>query len=263
MQKILCRNLILWDQIEPTKAWIENQLPHIIKFSHENDITTIEEKFEQQLGGECIDFACISLCHANITTGACLSIAFKYAGTANESAFSLIHEYANKLRKQKVAVQMNTNILHQIYSDQSKNLIDKYTQENCLVMCALAMSLVMAGTGNKECFRALRVIRKRVESGGVDQMHYGHSLAINMALGFLFLGSGAYTIGRSKFAIASLLCSLYPIFPKDPSENRFHLQALRHFWVMAIESRFIQARDVDTGEFLQVQVNMTKASGEV
>lgn len=88
-----------------------------------------------------------------------------------------------------------------------------------MCMCALAMSLIMGGTGDAECFRTLRVIRKRLES----EMHYGHNMAINMALGFLFLGSGAFTLGRNKFAVASLLCSLYPIFPKDPSDNRFHL----------------------------------------
>ena len=58
-----------------------------------------------------------------------------------------------------------------------KNLIDKYTQENCLCMCSLAMSLVMAGTANIKCFRILRVIRKRLEG----EMHYGHNIAINMA----------------------------------------------------------------------------------
>ena len=48
----------------------------------------------------------------------------------------------------------------------------------------------MAGTGDTECFKTLRVIRKRLES----EMHYGHNMAINMALGFLFLGSGAFNI---------------------------------------------------------------------
>jgi anaphase-promoting complex subunit 1 len=103
-------------------------------------------------------------------------------------------------------------------------------------MAALALSLVMAGTGDKECFRTLRVVRKRLDA---NEMHYGHSMAINMAFGFLFLGSGAFTLSRSKFAIASLMCSIYPIFPREPNDNRYHLQALRHFWVMAIESRLI------------------------
>ena len=87
-------------------------------------------------------------------------------------------------------------------------------------------------------------------------MHYGYNMAINMSLGFLFLGSGAFTFSRSDLAIASLLCSLYPVFPSIPSDNRYHLQALRHFYVLAIESRLLQARDIDSGEFLNIPMKV-------
>jgi anaphase-promoting complex subunit 1 len=71
-------------------------------------------------------------------------------------------------------------------------MIDKYTQENCLCVLGLAVALIMAGSGDPECFKTLRIIRKRLES----EMHYGHNMAINMALGLLFLGSGAYNISN-------------------------------------------------------------------
>lgn len=77
----------------------------------------------------------------------------------------------------------------------------------------------MAGTGDISCFRILRVLRKRFE----NEMHYGFTMAIHMSLGFLFLGSGAFTFSRNNLAIASLLCSLYPIFPSHPNDNRHHL----------------------------------------
>jgi anaphase-promoting complex subunit 1 len=32
------------------------------------------------------------------------------------------------------------------------------------------------------------------------------------------------------------MCALYPIFPKDTSDNKYHLQALRHFWALSIEN---------------------------
>jgi len=70
-------------------------------------------------------------------------------------------------------------------------------------------------------------------------MHYGYNMAINMAIGFLFLGSGAYTFSRRNDAIAALLCATYPAFPSSPSDNRYHLQALRHFYVLAIETRLL------------------------
>ncbi len=50
----------------------------------------------------------------------------------------------------------------------------------------------MAGSGDSECYKTLRIIRKRLES----EMHYGHNMAINMALGLLFLGSGAYNLSN-------------------------------------------------------------------
>lgn len=87
-----------------------------------------------------------------------------------------------------------------------------------MCVAGLALSLVMAGTGDEHCFRTLRVIRKRLENS-----EYGHNLAINMAMGFLFLGSGAFTLGRSPFAIACLICSLFPVFPRDINDNRYHL----------------------------------------
>ena len=109
----------------------------------------------------------------------------------------------------------------------------------------------MAGTCDVEAFRQLRILRKRLEGG---EMHYGYNLAINMAIGFLFLGSGAYTFSRSERAIAALVIATYPILPSSPSDNRYHLQALRHFYVLAIETRLLQARDIDTGKFVKVDV---------
>lgn len=61
------------------------------------------------------------------------------------------------------------HLLH-VYNDRTKNLVDRFTQENCLSMCCLAMSLIMAGTGDKECFKNIRVIRKRLEA----EMNFAH-----------------------------------------------------------------------------------------
>ena len=53
------------------------------------------------------------------------------------------------------------------------------------------------------------------------------------------------------------MCATYPILPSSSSDNRYHLQALRHFYVMAIETRLLQARDIDTGRFVNIEVNVT------
>lgn len=116
----------------------------------------------------------------------------------------------------------------------------------------------MAGTGDEECFRMLRVLRKRFES----DMHYGFNMALNMALGFLFLGSGGYTFSQSNLSCAALLCALYPHFPQSPSDNRYHLQALRHFYTLAIETRLLQTKDIESGEYVSVPIEVDILKGD-
>ena len=139
------------------------------------------------------------------------------------------------------------------HTDTTKNQVDRNSLDTCLSVCAFAASLIMAGTCDNECMQMLRALRKRFE----QDMHYGFNQAINMSIGFLYLGSGAYTFSSSDMAIASLLVALYPVFPKNPSDNRYHLQALRHFYILAIETRLSQARDVDSGAFENVPVVAT------
>ena len=45
-----------------------------------------------------------------------------------------------------------------------------------------------------------------------------------MAIGFLFLGAGRYTLSTSNEAIGALVCALYPHFPITPVDNRYHMQ---------------------------------------
>lgn len=101
----------------------------------------------------------------------------------------------------------------------------------------------MAGTGELNVLRRLRAMHGNVRK----TVSYGTHMAIHMALGLLFLGKGRFTLGTSKVATAALLCAFYPVFPQTPSCNRFHLQALRHMWVLAVEPRCLIARDVESG----------------
>ncbi|KAH7548349.1 hypothetical protein JRO89_XS14G0107000 [Xanthoceras sorbifolium] len=55
------------------------------------------------------------------------------------------------------------------------------------------------------------------------------------------------TFSTSNSSIAALLVSLYPRLPTGPNDNRCHLQAFRHLYVLATEARWIQTVDVDTG----------------
>lgn len=81
-------------------------------------------------------------------------------------------------------------------------------------------------------------------------------MAINMALGFLFLGHGSHSFTRDDLSIALLLIACYPQFPVNPSDNKYHLQALRHFYVIAIKPKLFHTINVDTNSSIPLQIEI-------
>jgi anaphase-promoting complex subunit 1 len=95
-----------------------------------------------------------------------------------------------------------------------------------------------------------------------NETPYGSHLAAHLAIGALFLGGGTFTFGTSNLAIASLLVAFYPIFPSSVHDNKSHLQAFRHFWVMAAEKRCIVVKDIDTNQPVPIPIIITLRNGE-
>ena len=81
----------------------------------------------------------------------------------------------------------------------------------------------MAGTGDCDTLAVLRAMRSTIDKA----VTYGFHMALHMAIGFVFLGGGRYTLTTSTPAIAALVCALYPRFPLSANDNRYHLQAFR------------------------------------
>mmetsp|Transcript_27279 Transcript_27279/g.84100 ORF Transcript_27279/g.84100 Transcript_27279/m.84100 type:complete len:140 (-) Transcript_27279:951-1370(-) len=77
-------------------------------------------------------------------------------------------------------------------------------------------------------------------------------MALHMAIGMLFLGGGRASLSRSKEGIAALLISCFPGFPKSIDDNQYHLQPLRHLWVLAVSWRGLKTIDVETGKEVPV-----------
>ncbi|MPC33172.1 Anaphase-promoting complex subunit 1 [Portunus trituberculatus] len=115
--------------------------------------------------------------------------------------------------------------------------------------------MVMAGTGDLDVLRIVRYLRSRVGPSN-STVGYGSHLTIHMALGFLFLGGGRFSLSTSNMAIAALLIACFPKFPTHSNDNRYHLQALRHLYVLAAEPRLLMPIDVDTGRLCQVSVTV-------
>eukprot|EP00494_Astrolonche_serrata_P002035 UN02041 len=117
----------------------------------------------------------------------------------------------------------------------------------------MSLAMVMAGTGNLEVFKLMRNIRMAIDK----EISYGHHMALNMAIGLLFLGGGRLTLGRSNLAIASLLIAFDPRWPRNTEDNQHHLQACRHLYVLAVESRYVQTIDIDRKEACWVPLDVT------
>lgn len=67
--------------------------------------------------------------------------------------------------------------------------------------------------------------------------------------------------GTSKPAVAALLAAVFPRFPLTPADNRYHLQAFRHMYVLAVEARCVEAVDVDNGQSALVPLTVHLKGG--
>ncbi|CAN8007085.1 unnamed protein product [Ixodes pacificus] len=217
--RTLGAGLVLWSDVRPTRDWVESHVPKVVSAQAFGD------------GGSTdIDHETMSQAYCNILAGACLCLGLKFAGSANNQAFDTLLHYARlflDLQRRPSAEQAGRNTL-----------------DNCLLTSLLGLSLVMAGTGDLEVLRLCRHLRLR--SGQASgHILYGSHLATHMAMGLLFLGGGGgLTLGTSPLAVACLVCALFPRLPIHSSDNRYHLQAFRHLYVLAVEPRLLLPTDI-------------------
>uniref|UniRef100_A0A8C3KVC3 Anaphase-promoting complex subunit 1 n=1 Tax=Chrysolophus pictus TaxID=9089 RepID=A0A8C3KVC3_CHRPC len=220
--RTLARCLILWDDIMPSTEWVDSNVPQIIR---ENSIPLHATELPSS---EDLSLETLMQAHVYIIAGACLSLGFRFAGSENKAAFNCLDKYATDFLKS--------------LSAPTASIIGHYNLETCLSVLLLSLAMVVAGSGNLKVLQLCRFMHKK--TGG--EMNYGFHLAHHMALGLLFLGGGRYSLSTSNSSIAALLCALYPHFPVHSTDNRYHLQALRHLYVLAADPRLLIPVDVDS-----------------
>lgn len=120
---------------------------------------------------------------------------------------------------------------------------------------------VNAGSGDLKVLRRCRMLRNRL-GPGYSHVTYGSHMAVHMAIGFQFLAAGRFTLSRSPEAIAALICALFPKFPIHSNDNRYHLQAFRHLYVLAVEPRIVLPRDIDTGKLCPCNITYLTLDGK-
>lgn len=219
--RTLARHLIMWNKIRPTLDFVRQSLPPQTR--HQGDLMSIKSLITNDL----------PLFH--IVAGVCFAISLRYSGSQDSNARDLLVNYLDQfLRLSRLPA----------YNYDAK--VTLHGIRNCLDILALSCAIVMAGSGDITVFRRLRALHGRTDK----ETPYGSHLAAHMALGALFLSGGTATFGTSNLAIASLVIAFYPIFPSDILDNRGHLQALRHLWVLAVEHRCLIIRDGEAGQVI-------------
>jgi len=239
----------------------------------EEDLDALEQSDE-------IDFVLMRQLYLNAVAGACWGLGLRFAGTGSRSVAAFLTHYLlcfKALRARKdgsnnpaVLRLLNPPPAKLTGSDKSAaarrklarwrslwrkaplHKVDRSTLEIGISCCALALSMVLAGTGDLATFKLLRSLRYTIDR----QLVFGQAMALHMAIGFLFLGGGRFTFSNEPGAVAALLCATYPSWPVTPDDQRSHLQALRHMYALAVEPRCFQAFDVATCRPVHVPVQI-------
>ncbi|KAK9475359.1 uncharacterized protein V1510DRAFT_371520 [Dipodascopsis tothii] len=244
--RVLARQMILWSDIGRSVDWIYTNLRPFLQERYCGDRPAGDRGVLKDIRALDSD----DLPIFNIVAGLCLAVGLRYAGTCNGEAKATLVYYLDEFVR-----------LSNLSSTTHDQRISKAAIRTCQSVVALAASLVVAGTGDLEVLRRLRYLHAKLEPPVYAS--YGVQMATHMAIGFLFLGGGEYSLstasrdGLTEIGLAGLLLALYPQFPNDVQDNKAHLQAFRHFWVYAVEKRYLVARDLNTLQPLVVPVEIT------
>ncbi|KAM5530390.1 hypothetical protein V8D89_015951 [Ganoderma adspersum] len=235
MLRAMSRAIIMWNTIQPTKAWLMSQLPDAVR-------AAMDARFR----GKQVDDG-FELAYYNLLAGSCFAIALKYAGTAREEAYLLLIQYYDMFSQLAYTNSMAYD-----------HRIKRSAIREGLNLISVSLTMVMAGTGEINCLRRLRYAYGMYN----HPIRYGSHVANHMSIGLLFLGGGRYTLGTSDAAIACMIAAFYPRFAHVSSDNKSYLQAYRHLWVLAVEPRCLVARDIDSREIVYVPVKIKIKDGK-
>jgi len=276
MLRVIARGLVMWDAITVDTATIDDSCPPFIR---------------QQMarrGGSDVPEAILSA-YYHIMAGQCFLLGLRYAGSAETTAVDSIERYM---------LQFETE--HQRISRTVGNATQRRGLQTCLCAAILAQSLILAGTGDVNLLRRIRKVfsfqtffietenKKRTCSTTTTpaktsawQFTWPWGSCFSAAarpvsvgpphpLSFFFFIYMSQNAETDNLSIALLVVSLYPRFPTSMTDNQYHLQALRHMHVLAVENRCLVTVDAVNQDYanVKVQVNLvddqsiSKSSGE-
>lgn len=257
--KVVAFNLIEWEAMVCSAEFVHNAVPHIIRFINENEYAQIHDKFQTNPNFAQLDYQIATMLYHYTTAGSLFALCLKFAGTADAELKALVIAHLQAFRK----VPISDNVF--AFDRGCKGQLDSYTYYQLLSILCLALSVLMAGYCDVECFNLISAIKMKLRAGKRIGGDYGFNMAFELAIGFLFLGNGSFTFGNGDFQVACLLMAVYPTFPSAINDNQHHLQTLRHLYVLAAEENLFNLVDVDTNQPVQltVQIESINRKGEM
>ncbi len=83
MLKTVAKNLIMWEGIGQNESFVISQVPEIIRFIYDSSLNKVYERYYLVYNVSEIDYQTVTSIYVNVTTGAILAMALKYAGSGN------------------------------------------------------------------------------------------------------------------------------------------------------------------------------------
>lgn len=210
--------MILWGQVEPNEKWVQANVPNLFRSSSGGSFTEDELDF-----GHGIDREAAQQCTWSAVAGCCFVVGLKYAGTSSSEAARLLTSHLDSfISRRQGAGNLSRS--------------EKRTLETCLGCCAVALGMVMAGSGHVQTMSRFRSLLK----SSTGETSFGTYMQISTALGMLFLGGGRASLSTRIESTAALIVSCIPRVHANPGDNEQHLQAARHVYVLAAEQRCLE-----------------------
>lgn len=218
--RLLCKTLVCKESLTNFTD-IKARIPHLL----------FELEYIKQEGGLCRRFYAIA--------GVCLGAALKNGAVSNQGLVETIKDVFEefyllslicKWRKQKKSfspwalakVKVLCSLKELVFDLPSSCIIS-----DCLIITSNALALLTAASCNVSILRSMRKARANLET-----LNYGHHMGINMSIGLVFLSTGKCCVENSRLNLALLLLSFFPFWPKTPSDNEYHHQAVRNLYVL-------------------------------
>ncbi len=91
--KTVAKNLIMWKDIGQNEDFVIGQVPEIIKFIYDSPLNKVYERYYLVYNVSEIDYQTVTSIYVNVTTGAVLAMALKYAGSGNINVVATIKKH--------------------------------------------------------------------------------------------------------------------------------------------------------------------------